>query len=597
MAHMTSDIWQHFTKSESGAKCRYCQQIVSYCKGSTSNLKRHIGRKHPTVPLYRSNPLSTTNSEIDSPLEGTSGQQNVCTTITNFFQPSKPMSSESKKKIDSLLLLMICKEYHPFSIVENEYFGDFVKALNPKYELPTRKSISNAALPALYNETLEVVKSKLLIASTVSLTADCWTSINNDNFCAVTAHFINNKYELCSYLLECSDFSITHTGKNIADWITTVTNTFEISDKLFTLVTDNATNMKSAATILNLSHLPCGAHTLNLVVQRGLQKIKSTIENVKSIVMHFKKSSKAAQKLAEMQTSLNHPLLKIKQDCPTRWNSTYEMLDRFKQNRIPLASCIATLKISCKLEEEDWLIIEQATKILKLFNTVTIEIMAEKTISISTMGFLTRSLLQKIIEKKEKEVLHHKVIDLVDDLILGLKTRFETTNNLEIVSYAILLDPRLKKDGFLGSDAQYQNVYTHMIEKMIPFQNRMDTQIKDNAEKDLDSDDDIWQPLKKVHQSEHTSSARILAALELDRYISEKKLQVKCDPFLWWKEREVIYPTLSYFAKQYLSIPASSVPCERIFSKAGNILTEKRNRLTSKKLKEIIFIKQNYHNL
>ena len=71
------------------------------------------------------------------------------------------MSAESKKKIDTLLLLMICKEYQPFSVVENEYFARFVKALNPKYVLPTRKSISNGALPALYNDTLKVVQTNI----------------------------------------------------------------------------------------------------------------------------------------------------------------------------------------------------------------------------------------------------------------------------------------------------------------------------------------------------------------------------------------------------------------------------------------------------
>ncbi|XP_040151483.1 E3 SUMO-protein ligase ZBED1-like [Anopheles arabiensis] len=583
MALPTSDVWLHYVKSEGGGKCRYCQQVVSYTKGSTSNLKRHLSRKHPTVPLHRNNPPSTTDSELDSPLECTSAERNVSSPLANYFPSNKAMSAESKKKIDTLLLLMICKEYQPFSVVENEYFARFVKALNPKYVLPTRKSISNGALPALYNDTLKVVQTNLLTASTISLTADCWTSINNDSFCAVTAHYINSKYELCSQLLDCSEFCKSHTGKNVADLITNITDSFNITSKLVTLVTDNASNMLSAATLLNISHLPCGAHTLNLVVKDALPKISSTLEKVKNVVMHFKKSSKAANKLSEMQTSLNHPELKLKQDCPTRWNSTYDMLDRIKQNRIPLASCIATLKIKSKLDEDDWCIIEQATKILKLFNTVTVEIMAEKTVTISIMGFLTRSLLQKMKEKREKEIFHEKVAELVDVLIVGLEDRFEATNNLEIVSCGIFLDPRFKKVGFLGNNAQYQDTYEKIIQKMLPHYNTNSIDRLEESDNGSDSDEDIWQPLKKVRNTEHSiSPSRILAAIELDRYLSEQNLQVKCDPFIWWKEREVVYPILSTLAKKYLSIPASSVPCERIFSKAGYILTEKRNRLTSK---------------
>lgn len=42
-----------------------------------------------------------------------------------------------------------------------------------------------------------------------------------------------------------------------------------------------------------------------------------------------------------------------------------------------------------------------------------------------------------------------------------------------------------------------------------------------------------------------------------------------------------------------LRIPASSVPCERVFSKAGYVETSKRNRLKGSKLNKILFIKQN----
>ena len=45
-------------------------------------------------------------------------------------------------------------------------------------------------------------------------------------------------------------------------------------------------------------------------------------------------------------------------------------------------------------------------------------------------------------EKREKEIFHEKIVELVDVLIVGLEDRFEATNNLEIVSYGIFLDPR-----------------------------------------------------------------------------------------------------------------------------------------------------------
>ena len=57
------------------------------------------------------------------------------------------------------------------------------------------------------------------------------------------------------------------------------------------------------------------------------------------------------------------------------------------------------------------------------------------------------------------------------------------------------------------------------------------------------------------------------------------------------------YPTLSVFmilARQYLSIPGTSVPSERIFSCAELVVSKLRNRLSSSLVDQIIFLNKNY---
>lgn len=45
--------------------------------------------------------------------------------------------------------------------------------------------------------------------------------------------------------------------------------------------------------------------------------------------------------------------------------------------------------------------------------------------------------------------------------------------------------------------------------------------------------------------------------------------------------------------RRQLCVPGSSVPCERTFSKAGALITAKRNRLSGPKVSKIMFLKHN----
>ena len=66
----------------------------------------------------------------------------------------------------------------------------------------------------------------------------------------------------------------------------------------------------------------------------------------------------------------------------------------------------------------------------------------------------------------------------------------------------------------------------------------------------------------------------VLAA-ELEGYMNMPNIERNENPFIWWKQHESSFPRISQLAKQYLSMPASSVCSERLFSEAGNILEEK----------------------
>lgn len=83
-----------------------------------------------------------------------------------------------------------------------------------------------------------------------------------------------------------------------------------------------------------------------------------------------------------------------------------------------------------------------------------------------------------------------------------------------------------------------------------------------------------------------------LVEREITRYMSSGRQTTDTALTLleWWKKNQYEYPRLSKLARRILAIPASSVPSERVFSLAGNLISKKRSRLKPKLVNKIIFL-------
>lgn len=155
--------------------------------------------------------------------------------------------------------------------------------LNPGYILPSRNTVSNSLIPRLYESTRDDALEQVKKTSAVCLTTDCWTSVNNTSFMAVTAHILNENMEFKSYCLECTEFSDRHTAQNIADRLKLIASTWNIENKVTAIVSDNAANIIAGIRQTGYRHLSCFAHSLNLIVQKALQHIEHITNKVCTI--------------------------------------------------------------------------------------------------------------------------------------------------------------------------------------------------------------------------------------------------------------------------------------------------------------------------
>lgn len=365
-----SNVWSYFTKSSDKkiAKCCKCKKKYK-TSGNTSNLKDHLKRMHPEIN-------SNTSESCDDCDEDNEDSPSVSShLIATYFKKQNVYDRDSnhKNQIDKALLLMICKDFQPFSIVKMD-FKNLVKILDPRYELPSRTTLRDSLLKQKY----EICKNKLFAliqdVSHVSLTSDLWTSRANESFLTVTCHFIDKDYKIHTAVLSTNKMETNHTSENIAKEINIIIKDWDIDGKVVALVTDNASSMIKVCQILKIRHHPYFAHPLNLVVSDIFKHddVDCVIKKCKNIVTFFKSSNIAAQKLIIEQESQNKKPLKLIQEVPTRWNSMHHMLKRILVLkdvitivllRMPNAPALLTL--------EDTLVIQDLIEILNPFDDAT----------------------------------------------------------------------------------------------------------------------------------------------------------------------------------------------------------------------------------
>lgn len=157
----------------------------------------------------------------------------------------------------------------------------------------------------------------------------------------VTAHFINNDVLIQSVCLGCEKFDERHTIVNLATFKKNIILEWKIENKIIAVVSDNASNIVGAIKQCQFRHIPCFAHTINLIVQKGLASISVVQKKVKSIVDHFKRSSYALSKLQATQEQMDLPPLKLIQDVITLWNSTHDMFKRILQMKNAIITTMA----------------------------------------------------------------------------------------------------------------------------------------------------------------------------------------------------------------------------------------------------------------
>jgi hypothetical protein len=617
-----SAAWEHFTRDETSsqdepmAHCNYCGTGYK-CHpklNGTSSMLYHVGN----CAQYKSLKARQDKSQTKFTFEAKSGEGNALM-----------IAKYDEKKIRNALTEMIIEDELPFLFVDGNGFKKFMRIVEPRFHLPSRYTTMKDCMKMYLRGKNELKHMFMTTNQRVCLTTDTWTSIQNLNYMCVTAHFIDHKWKLHKRLLSFRQVS-DHRGITIGKAIEECLVEWGIT-RILTITVDNATANDKALDWLKLRtkfdeeticynefmHVRCNAHVLNLIVQRGLKNAHNSIGRIRNLVRYVKSSPQRLEKFkscADRQKIACHSSLVL--DVPTRWNSTYSMLevaekykrafDLLQEEDRPLLTYL-NQKIGGKKglgppTEDDWDNVGHFVKFLKVFYDVTLKI--------SGTLYSTSNLFFQQLCTVRKNVLEYAQSPdpLMSSMAVKMKIKydkywgdFEKMNRLLFV--AVILDPRYKlvafefwcrknlshvvadslvetlKGDIISLFDQYAGVRVN-VDEVQSRQCRGSTSIESVG------DDPFLDEFHSFRESRNLMNSKS----EIDQYYLEdvEKRSPNFDILNWWKVNSTKFPILSKIARDVLAIPVTTVASESAFSTGGRVLDPFRSSLAPKTVEALV---------
>lgn len=365
----------------------------------------------------------------------------------------------------------------------------------------------------------------------------------------------------------------------------------------------------------------CVAHILNLVVQDGIKKVGKPVENVRFAVKCIRLSPTRIAKFHRFAQDVNcNSKRHLVRDVPTRWNSTYNMLEvaqayekafnRYNLEESDFEKDVKEAGFSVP-SKEDWVKVRDLCHFLKHFYDVTLRVSGTSyptsNTCIEDIGDIRILLNESLVDPTNQ----------LYDIALAMKIKFdkyfgEVKWMNMLLYFSLMLDPRNKKKYFnIVLDDHYgrrgkqildekKSYITHKLDLLyvdyVRIHSSASTMESSSSStilgKRSNSDMMVSKPPLPLRSKlrEKMETTTIEPMNELEKYFSEieEVNSRNFDILAWWKVNSPRFPTLSMMARDLLAIPVSTVASESVFSTSGRILDAFRSSLTPKIAESII---------
>ncbi|GJZ01288.1 zinc finger BED domain-containing protein RICESLEEPER 2 [Tanacetum coccineum] len=236
---------------------------------------------------------------------------------------------------ESLIKLIVLAEL-PFKFVEHPAFIKFSSDMQPRFNMPSRFKIARDISKFYLEERKSLFNFLSKDSTTVHLTTDAWTSsCKRMNFMVLTTHFIDDDWVMHKRIINFRPIH-SHRGVDIGRALLECITGWGIKNVMTVTVDNIASNDKALEYLVeNLPtkydngkhfHIRCMAHILNLIVKDGLKTYKKEVDTIALAVKYIKHSSQRVTNFKESVENATDSKKFLISECPTRWNSTHDML-------------------------------------------------------------------------------------------------------------------------------------------------------------------------------------------------------------------------------------------------------------------------------
>ncbi|XP_078112300.1 zinc finger BED domain-containing protein 4-like [Sander vitreus] len=354
-------------------------------------------------------------------------------------------SDNRSKKVDLAIVEMIATDNDPFTVVSGVGFKRLVALLEPRYSLKTEKYYRTDLFEDVHTKVENKIKELVTLENAVpylAFTTDCWSG-DTESLMSLTCHLIDSDWERKQIILNGKAMHGSHTGEYISEVFLSLLRHWDIdTERVMLVLCNSGANMIKGMRLIEVPDLSCSAHTLQLVVNDGINSQRAVMDIVaklKSSATHFNHSILAKQRLKDIQKELDLPQHRIIQLVPIHWNSTLHMESILEQKRALTIYAGEHGKISI-LTVDQWTLVGNLIDTLSPLEQVTLEI-GRSDSSISCI-IPSITVLKMLLEVKGAKARGIKT--LRDTMLDSLKARFEKADKTKCLVLATLLDPRYR---------------------------------------------------------------------------------------------------------------------------------------------------------